>query len=261
MEPHRGSSDIDLVLSVAITRGETSEYYESLEKAISPYFELIAAGFRWRKREGVAGIPLIVDFLGPEAEVTHLEDGTLQLESETAAANTGPRLRPLPLAAAELVDEDAVSELREGVPLVYEPGVRADVRIRHTGPVGFLSSKANGFETRSDSKDGYDVSWWCINAGDDSAAVAELVIGRPAFRHPYFAESLSTLRSAFRQRDHPGPSGYAKERNQLAGPGDEAYERDRNIAFLAVSPVIATLIENLWAEPPAGAGGTAPQSA
>jgi hypothetical protein len=54
--PHRGSADIDLSVSLAITKGETSEYYRSLEAAIEPFFEPFEAGFRWRKRDGVAGV-------------------------------------------------------------------------------------------------------------------------------------------------------------------------------------------------------------
>jgi len=245
-QPHRGSADIDLVLSVAITKGETAEYYESLEESIRPYFEPAGSGFRWRKRKGAPGISLLVDFLGPEAEATTLEDGTLLPEDATAAANTGEVLRPLPLAAARLVDADAETRVVEGVPLVFDPGVRADVKVRHAGPVGLLASKANAFETRSDSKDGYDVSWWCINGGEDPAAVARLVTERPAYRDPDFAEALAILRSAFRERDFPGPSGYAQEMNPTAGPGDEAYERDRNRAFLTVSGVLEKLLAELW---------------
>lgn len=117
--PHRGSADIDLSLSMAITKGETSEYYRSLEAAIESYFEPFAAGFRWRKRAGVAGVRLIVDFMGPDTEASHLEDGSLQLEDPTAAGNTGVMLRPHPLASAAIVEEDARSAEIERVPLVY----------------------------------------------------------------------------------------------------------------------------------------------
>ena len=75
---------------MAITKGETGEYYRSLEAAIEPYFEPVAdSGFRWRKRGSVGGVRLIVDFMGPDSEATYLEDGTLQLEDPVAAANTG----------------------------------------------------------------------------------------------------------------------------------------------------------------------------
>lgn len=244
--PHRGSADIDLSLSMAITKGETSEYYRSLEAAIERYFEPFEAGFRWRKRDGVAGVGLLVDFMGPDAEATYLEDGTLQLEDPVAAGNTGVILRPYPLAAAAIVEEDACAVEIERVPLVYDEGVHADVTIRHTGPVGLLASKADAFTTRSDDKDGYDVSWVCLHAGDSPEAVAAWVMERPAFKHEYFPESVAKLQRAFKEVAYPGPSGYASEMNPDGGPGDDVYEGDRNAAYLRVSKVLEILRERLW---------------
>lgn len=249
-DPHRGSADIDLSLSMAITKGETSQYYRSLEKIIEPYFEPFEAGFRWRKREGVGGVRLLVDFMGPEAEATQLADGTLQLEDPVAAENTGVVLRPYPLSAAALVEEDARAVEIEHVALVYKEGVHADVTIRHTGPVGFLASKADAFETRSDDKDGYDVSWVCLHAGESPEEVATWVTDCPAFKSEYFQESVAKLQKAFREVDYPAPSGYASEMNPNVAPGDDAYERDRNAAFLRVSKVIEILRERLWDEGP-----------
>ena len=244
--PHLGSADIDLSLSVAITKGETSEYYRSLEEAIDPFFEPTAAAFRWRKRRGVGGIPLLVDFLGPEIEATQTVDGTLVAESETASVNTGARLRPLPLAAAKLVDADAEIRTVAEVALVYEPGVRADIDIRHAGPVGFLASKADALASRCDPKDGYDVSWWCMNATDDLEQLGWLVEERAAFKDPYFQESVALLKKAFRAPDYPGPTGYAREMNPDAEPGEDAFEADRNAAYLAVSNLIELLLVKLW---------------
>jgi hypothetical protein len=245
--PHRGSADIDLSLSMAITKGETSEYYRSLEAAIEPYFEPVAdSGFRWRKRDGVAGVRLIVDFMGPDSEATYLEDGTLQLEDSVATANTGVVLRPYPLSAAAIVEEDARSAEIENVALVYHPGVHADVTIRHTGPVGFLASKGDAFTTRSDDKDGYDVSWVCLHAGESPDAVAEWVMDCPAFKNGYFQESVDKLQKAFKEVTYPGPSGYAKEMNPNREPGSDDYDRDRNAAYLRVAKVLAILRDHLW---------------
>lgn len=246
--PHRGSADIDLSLSMAITKGETSEYYRSLEAAIEPYFEPFAAGFRWRKRDGVPGVRLLVDFMGSDAEATHLEDGTLQLEDPAAAGNTGVVLRPYPLSAAAIVEEDARAVEIERVPLVYDEGVHADVTIRHTGPVGFLASKADAFTTRSDDKDGYDVSWVCLHAAESPEDVATWVTDCPAFKNEYFQESVDKLQKAFKEATYPGPSGYAKEMNPELTPGDDAYDRDRNAAYLRVSKVLETLRDGLWDE-------------
>ena len=120
---HRGSGDIDLILSVAITKGETALYYKSLEERLFPFFEPFGSAFRWRKRDEVAGIPLLVDFMGPEIEATQIADGTIQPEDETASENVGSRLRPLPLRSAGVVDADPESKLIEEFPSFISQGL------------------------------------------------------------------------------------------------------------------------------------------
>jgi hypothetical protein len=163
-------------------------------------------------------------------------------------------LRPLPLRAAGVVDADAIPKMVEGVSLVYEPGVRADVEIRHTGPAGFLASKADAFATRSDAKDGYDVSWWCIHANSDPDVVARQVTERDAFRDEYFPECVAMLTRAFRAPDYPGPSGFASEEYPERGSRDADYAEARNLAFSAVSAVLERLRDALWPTDPGGVG-------
>jgi hypothetical protein len=247
-DAHIGSVDIDLCLSLAIAGGATREYYRSIEEALKPYFEPEeASGFRWRKKDSAPGLPLILDFLAPAAEDdTLLADGTRALDEQTAAQNAGPRLRPLPIRSGGLIDEDALSSTLEGVQLVYRPGARADVTIRYAGPVGFLAAKADALAGRDDSKDGYDVSWWCLNAKPSGAEVAALVAERPAFRQELFQESTAQLHAAFRAPDYPGPDGYAREKHPDLQPGDEDYEQARNAAYAVVSKVVEILKKRLW---------------
>jgi hypothetical protein len=205
-----------------------------------------ASGFRWRKKESAPGLPLILDFLAPAAEDdTLLADGTRALDEMTAAQNAGPRLRPFPIRSGELVDEDALLSTLEGVQLVYRSGARADVRIRYAGPVGFLAAKADALAGRNDSKDGHDVSWWCLNAKPSGAEVAALVTERPAFNQELFQESVAQLHAAFRAPDYPGPDGYAREEHPDLQPGDEEYEQARNAAYTVVSEVIEILKKHL----------------
>lgn len=245
---HIGSADIDLCLSLTITDGATREYYRSIEEALAPYFEPErSSGFRWRKKDTAPGLPLILDLLAPLAESdTLLADGTRRLDEETAAKNAGPRLRPLPIRAGGLIDQDALTNILEGIQLVYRPGVRADVQIRYAGPVGFLAAKADALAGRDDSKDGYDISWWCLNARPSGAEVAALVTERPAFKQTLFQESVAQLHAAFRAPDYPGPDGYAREKHPDLQPGDEEYEQARNVAYTVTSEIIEILKQHLW---------------
>lgn len=247
-DEHIGSADVDLCLSLAITSGTTRTYYRSIEEALAPYFEPErTTGFRWRKKENAPGLPLVLDFLAPAAEDdTLLADGTRALDEQTAAQNAGSRLRPLAIRAGRLIDEDALSVTIEGVKLAYRPGTRADVRIRHAGPVGFLAAKADALAGRDDSKDGYDVSWWCLNGEPSGKDMATLVTERPAFRQELFQETVAQLHAAFRAPDYPGPDGYAREKHPDLQPGDEEYELARNEAYAAVSEVVEILKKHLW---------------
>lgn len=118
--------------------------------------------------------------------------------------------------------------------------------IRYAGPVGFLAAKADALEGRDDPKDGYDVSWWCLNARPSSAEVAVLVTKRPAFKQELFQESVAQLHAAFRAPDYPGADGYAREKHPDLQPGDEEYEQARNAAYAVVSGVVEILKEQLW---------------
>lgn len=247
-DAHIGSADIDFCLSVAITEGQTRQYYDSIQEKIEPFFEPAGpSGFRWRKKSGAPGLPILIDFLAPgDQDRTPLADGTTDLESETAVENVGTQLRPFPLRAGRLIDADAVTVTIEGVRLTYKEGTRADVTIRHAGPVGFLAAKADALEKRDDSKDGYDVSWWCLNAKQTREEVAQLVRERPSFFDSLFQESVAQLQAAFKEPDYPGPHGYAREKNPQLAPGDQAFDEDANAAFLAVSAVIKDLKDHLW---------------
>jgi len=244
---HVGSADIDLCLSVAITRGDTQEYYKSIQKLIEPYFEPVPGNsFRWQKKDGAPGRLLLVDFLGPESDHdTTTVDGTRLLEDEVAAANAGPALRPFALRAGELIDVDAETSILEGVELLYHEG-RADVDVRHSGPVGFLTAKAFAFAGRSDSKDGYDVSWWCLNAAKTPKEVAQLVMARPAFKHDDFQDAVYFLKRTFREPDYPGPMGYAIESFPGLRRGDDEFDRAANAAYAAVAAVVEELHANLF---------------
>ena len=244
---HVGSADIDLFISVAMTDGMTRQYAKSIQEIIAPHFEpASSSGHRWRKRDGVPGLPLIVDFLASKTEETlTAADGTLEVESDTADQNLGIQLAPFAIRAGRLIDEDAELITVEDVDLLYSRAV-ADVDVRHAGPVGLLAAKADALYDRNESKDGYDVAWWCLNAAPDPSAVADLVMARPGFKDELFPETVAILKRAFKTPAAPGPHGYATELLPDNEPGDNVYDIACNEAFAVVSRVIEILAKNLW---------------
>lgn len=227
-----------------MTEGNTRDYYRSIEELISPYFEPIRPGstFRWIKKSDAPGEQIVVDFLAPENpdDALATAEGSRELKDETAARNTGLRLRPFPLRMGDLINQD-VEERTVDIELVHRPGVRAEVTLRHAGPAGFLAAKADALSGREDDKDGYDISWWCLHAASTPAEVAALVTSRVAFHHERMPEAISELNRAFKGPEYPGPTGYAQEVHPDLAPGDDAYEQDRNLAYSQVSAVVDEL--------------------
>jgi hypothetical protein len=121
--------------------------------------------------------------------------------------------------------------------------------VRFAGPVGFLMAKADALFDRNETKDGYDVAWWCVQAGPSPGDVAQIVIGRPAYHDDLFPEAVAELRRAFKTPDAPGPHGYATEMHPDLQPGDRDYDLARNSAFATVSAIVDELAEHLWSKP------------
>jgi hypothetical protein len=228
---HLGSADIDFCVSVALTDGATREYASSLQELMSPYFEpASSAGHRWRKRQAAPGLPVVVDFLAARSEDTAVSaNGSIEPVSSLVESNLGVILTPFAIRAGRLVGEDAEMVTVEDVDLVYHPGT-ADIDLRYAGPVGFLLAKADALFDRNETKDGYDVAWWCLNASGSPKEVAEIVVQRPTFHDETFPEAVAELRRAFKSPDAPGPHGYAAETCVDLKPGDGEYDRARNEA-------------------------------
>lgn len=246
---HLGSADIDLCLSVALTEGATRQYAASLQKQIEPYFRpASSAGHRWQKRDDAPGLPILIDFLAPREDRTPVGgDGTLAPLNDTVESNLGLALAPFAIRAGAILAEDAETMTIADVDLLYDRAT-ADIDLRYTGPVGLLMAKADALFERNETKDGYDVAWWAINAADSPKAVADMVVARPAFKNEIFPEAVAELQRAFKTADAPGPHGYATELHPELEPGDDAYDRARNEAYSVVTAVVEELKKNLWAD-------------
>ncbi len=245
-EPHVGTSDLDICLSVAFTQGATAEYYQSIEDLIAPYFEpTVGASFRWQKRAGAPGLPILVDFLAPRGEQAPRADGTHALSDDTAAHNAGTRLRPFVLETQDLLELDAV-EREADIELLYKPTpTRATVRFRHSGPLGLLVAKAFALNGRDDDKDGYDVAWFCLNLDRGPEEAVRQIAERPALNHSLVPEALALLQRAFQGPEYPGPTGYANERARTHGEDSDLRVRECFDAYRATRLVIDGLVERI----------------
>lgn len=105
IEPHVGTADIDLCLSVALVEGDT-EMYERMEFVLKRLdFEEGDASFRWHRRKGQ---PLTVEFFCPASEKRPAGRAFRPKAAEypTGKFNLGGKLAALALDAGNLLTID-----------------------------------------------------------------------------------------------------------------------------------------------------------
>ena len=159
LEPHVGSGDIDLCLSVALIEGDTATY-ERIETVLKRGgFVEGDASFQWRRG---SGLPLTIEFFCPASE--ERPAGRMfrpaAAENPVGKHNLGGRLSAYSLDAGNLLTTDVEVIMRE-LPLPGNKGA-ARVELKVTGPLGFLVAKSQaliGPTSRDKPKDAYDIVW------------------------------------------------------------------------------------------------------
>jgi hypothetical protein len=234
IEPHVGTADIDLCLSVALVEGDT-EAYERIETVLKRLdFQIGDDSFRWRRRDGIG---LTVEFFcpaSPEREAGRAFRPT-QATNPTGKHNFGSRLSALALDAGDLLTTDVEIISREFV-LPRDKG-RLQMDLRVTGPLAFLVAKNNALRLRDKPKDAYDIVWLIESWPGGPAAAAETFSRRPVFHRPEVAVALEEISASFATRENIGPRSYARF---LAKDVEEEAQLERR-AIGAVSEFLAAL--------------------
>jgi hypothetical protein len=207
IEPHTGTADIDLCLSVALVEGDT-EAYVRIETTLKQLgFQEGDTSFRWHRRTGTN---LTVEFFCPASE--HRPAGRVfrpsQAENPTGKHNLGGHLSALALDAGQLLTTD-VEIIHRTFVLPQDKGTLA-MDLKVTGPLAFLAAKINALHGRDKPKDAYDIVWLIESWPDGPAAAAASFAQRPAYHQPGIANALNTIRDAFAAPDRIGPRSYAR---------------------------------------------------
>ncbi len=189
-EPHAGTQDLDLGMSLAIL--EEHRYVALIHHLRSANFEPdvtqagMRANHRWRHREE----DVTVDFLIPS----------------NAAAD----------AKVRIIAEDLSAVVASALPLAFRDrrkiqltgktlrGEMATRRLWVCGPGAFIVLKALAFRGRGENKDAYDLLYVLENFG--AAYVVEVADAlRPLLDDPATREALAVLRADFTHPSHTGP--------------------------------------------------------
>jgi hypothetical protein len=210
IEPHVGTADIDLCLSVALVEGDT-DTYERMEAVLKRLgFEEGDATFRWHRR---TGLPLTVEFFCPahESRPAGRAFRPAAADNPTGKHNFGGHLSALALEAGELLTTDVEVITRE-VTLPDKKGT-LEATLRVTGPLAFLVAKSQalvGPTARDKPKDAYDIVWIIESWPGGPAAAATAFSARAVYGSPEVAKAVSAIAEAFASVDRVGARSYAR---------------------------------------------------
>lgn len=229
--PHVGTTDIDLVIGIALG-DETPETYRTLQNNLEKaHFKQREPSFGWARN--VDGSTILVEFL---CETDAVNPGDI---FRPKGESTGSKLSAFNVRGAHLVRDDFIENEIEGERLDGGGISRVTVRVANVLP--FTVLKIFAFQDRHANKDAYDLVFTLLNhpEGPHSAgrgAAASAVVG-----HPQVTEALALLEDRFRDVGQDGPSAYA---SFLAAPdNDDEKARLRQQAVATIGQFLGGLRE------------------
>lgn len=202
IEPHMGTTDVDLVLTLAASRvaGPADSLATRLHAlGFDPKPEAgNAPAFRWVRRVNETKVKL--EFMCPA-----VTGDTLTVDPDPIPS-AGDELGALRLRGAELVERDYVESELSGPTL--DAG-DATVRLRFANLLPFIVLKAFALDQREKDKDGYDLVWLLSAYGHGPVDAARAARESPVAREPVVERAIYLLRHRFSTPDARGPELYA----------------------------------------------------
>lgn len=210
IEPHVGSTDIDIVVGVALATGEDEPYRTLARNLAEAGFGEGDHSYRWER--AVDGVPVKLEFFCPPGE-----DGPGRLR-RNPGTGVGAAISAIGLRGAELAADDCHEHRLEGETLDH--GGHREVTVAVANILPFLVLKAFALEERIKDKDAYDIVW-CLTAFDGGPANAAAAARRsPVVEHPDVREGIEHLKRHFASIESAGPALYARFFGH-AGPDDD----------------------------------------
>lgn len=208
--PHVGTTDVDLVIGLALGDA-TPETYRTLENNLRKSgFEPGDASFRWHRE--VEGVKVTVEFL---CETDTVEPGRI-FKPTKAGETVGSNLGAFNVRGAQLIPHDyRVIEI-EGERL--DGGGMSRVQLRVAGILPYSVLKILAFQDRHENKDAYDLVFCLLRHLDGPAGAGQLAAASSVARAPQVEEALRLLEERFQDVSQDGPSEYSLF---LATAGDE----------------------------------------
>ena len=219
---HVGTTDVDLVIGVALG-DETPATYLTLQNNLEKsHFDPTDPGFRWVRE--VDGVKVVIEFL---CETESVPAGFI---FRPKAGSTGSNVGAFNVRGANLVRYDYVERALEGERL--DGGGRSKVTVRVANLLPYTVLKVLAFQDRHENKDSYDLVFCLLHFGDGPEAAGSEAARSAIAQHASVTGALELLGERFRDVGQDGPNAYA---TFLAEPGDdEAAARLRREAVATV---------------------------
>jgi len=208
--PHVGSTDVDLILALAMP--DSAEAYRTLERNLRDSdFEPGDSSFQWRRE--VEGLDVVVEFL---CETTEVERGRIHRPKD----GHGSKLGALNVEGAELAAQDFTTVQVEAERL--DDGGQSRIEVRVANLLPYVVLKIQSFQDRHERKDAYDLCFTIRNWPRGPAAAGKAASSSPVASDQLIGRSLELLTERFESGEHDGPKAYADflarsddERDQL----------------------------------------------
>lgn len=206
--PHVGTTDVDLVIGLALG-DEAPETYRTLQTNLEKaHFDQGEPSFRWSR--DVDGVKVHVEFL---CETDAVAPGRI---FKPKGESTGSRVGAFNVRGAQLVRLDFVECEIEGERLDGGGSSRVGVRVANLLP--YVVLKVLAFQDRHENKDAYDLVFTLLHYGDGPREAGAAASASPVAGHPQVREALVLMEERFRDAAQDGPCSYA---TFLARPGDD----------------------------------------
>ena len=206
-QPHIGTADVDICLSVALIEGDTAEY-DRIEAGLRKAgFGPTDKTFAWKR---TSGLGIKVEFFCPAAD--DRPAGSLfrpaAADAPRAKHNMGSKLSAVAIEAGGVISEDVVDVEREVT--LPDDGGRTTWTFRVTGLTGFLVAKTAALVGRDKPKDAYDIVWLLENWPDGAEGAAATVNDSGLLQRTDVIRSLRRLKTEFSETDRLGPASYVR---------------------------------------------------
>jgi hypothetical protein len=217
---HVGTTDIDLVIGLALG-DETPETYRTLQNNLEKArFRQQDPSFRWAR--DVGGVTVLVEFL---CETGQAGPGRI---FRPKGEYTGSKLGAFNVRGAQLVRRDFTERVIEGERL--DGGGWSQVTVRVASVLPYTVLKVLAFQDRHENKDAYDLVFTLLNYEGGPRACGQAAAASPVAGHAEVEGAVVLLGERFRDATRDGPNAYASFLSASADEEEHARLRQEAVA-------------------------------